>query len=245
MKTAIIVQARMTSTRLPGKVLRPVLDRPLLQYVVERLARCSEADATIVATTINDTDEPIVALCRELDTSVFRGSEEDVLSRYYHAAEEAGAETVVRITSDCPLIDPAVVDRVIGFFRSRFGQYDYVTNVLTRTYPRGMDCEVFSFQALARAHREATAQPDREHVTPFIYRQPERFRLGNVPFDRDASKHRWTVDTPEDFELIRKFIEALYPTRPEFTLEDCLELIAEHPEWSELNAMIEQKQYGQ
>ncbi len=245
MKTVIIVQARMTSTRLPGKVLKRVLDKPLLEYQIERLRRVKLADEIVIATTVNDTDQPIVELCNSLSVSYFRGSEEDVLSRYYGAAKENYADMVVRVTSDCPLIDPQIIDEIISFYVENSDKYDYVSNCLTRSYPRGMDTEVFSFKALQEAFLSATAQADREHVTPFIYRHPERYGVGHIVYAENQSSHRWTVDTPEDFELIRRIIEALYPQSPEFKLEDCLNLLKQYPDWSNINVHIEQKKYGQ
>ena len=241
MKTAIIVQARMTSTRLPGKVLKPILGKPLLEYQIERLQRVKLADEILIATTTNETDEPIVELCNRLAVAYFRGSEEDVLGRYYQAATEHKADLVVRVTSDCPLIDPKVIDEVIDFYLKNQSNYDYVSNSLERTYPRGMDTEVFSFSTLQQAFWEATAQPDREHVTPFIHRQSARYRLGHVIYSEDCSHHRWTVDTAEDFELIQKIIEAIYPRKPNFTLEDCLSLLKKHPEWYIINSHVSQK----
>lgn len=243
MKIVIIVQARMTSTRLPGKVLKQVLGKPLLEYQIDRLHRVKLAHEIVIATTTNVTDEPIVELCDRLSIPYFRGSEEDVLARYYGAALQHKADVVVRVTSDCPLIDPQVIDRVIQHYID--DRYDYVSNCLERTYPRGMDTEVFSFKALDEAFLEATAQPDREHVTPFIHQQSDRYKLGSVLYNRNCSQHRWTVDTPEDFALIQKILESIYPQNPEFSLEDCLELLDRHPEWSKINAHIEQKQYGQ
>lgn len=245
MKTVIVVQARMTSTRLPGKVVKTVLDKSLLEYMIERLRRVSHADGLVVATTSNATDDPIVSLCDTLGVDWFRGSEEDVLARYHGAASQAGAEAVVRVTSDCPLIDPAVIDGVIATFHDRMPEIDYVSNVLIRSFPRGMDTEVFSFKALDQAFREATEAPQREHVTPFINRQPDRFRIEHISHHPDLSRHRWTVDTPEDFELIERMLTALYPTRPAFDMSDCLALLDAHPDWSSLNAHVEQKQYGQ
>jgi spore coat polysaccharide biosynthesis protein SpsF len=242
MKTAIIVQARMTSTRLPGKVLKEVLGKPLLEYQIERLKRVQLANHLIIATTTNKTDDPIVNLCDRLSTHYFRGSEEDVLSRYYYAAKESKADTVVRVTSDCPLIDPAVIDRVIEFYLTNYPNYDYVSNCIERTYPRGMDTEVFSFQALQEAFWEATAKPDREHVTPFIHRQPERHSLGYVKYHQDQSKHRWTVDTLQDFELIQLILSNIYPLNPEYTMEDCLNLLSNHPDWININKHVKQKQ---
>lgn len=240
MSCAVIVQARMTSTRLPGKVLQPVLGKPLLTYEIERLQRCQNVDTLMVATTTNDTDDPVAALCQQLEIPVFRGSEGDVLSRYYGAALQAKAKTVVRVTADCPLIEPAVVDQVIEHYCSARGSLDYVSNTLTRSFPRGLDVEVFSMAALEQAHHEATEQPHREHVTPFFYTQPQRFRLASVVSDADWSGHRWTVDTPEDFALIRHILEALYPENPAFVLQDVLDLLVKHPDWSLLNAHIEQ-----
>ncbi|MBN3905794.1 MAG: glycosyltransferase family protein [Nostoc sp. NMS1] len=241
MKTVIIVQARMTSTRLPGKVLKKVLDKSLLEYQIERLKRVKLADEIVIATTINRKDLPIIELCDRLSIPYFRGSEEDVLARYYQAAKEHHADVVVRITSDCPLIDPQLIDKVIQFYLEY--EYDYVSNCLQRSYPRGMDTEVFSFLALQQAFVEATAQPDREHVTAFIYMHPERYRLGQIIYSENQSLHRWTVDTADDFELIKRIIEALYPQIPKFTLEDCLDLLRQYPDWSLINAHVEQKKY--
>lgn len=245
MKVVIIVQARMTSTRLPGKVLKEVLGKSLLEYQIERLKRVESAENIIIATTVNETDQPIIELCKRLSIDYFRGSETDVLSRYYQAALAYRADVAVRVTSDCPLIDPWVINQVIQYYLDNQFEYDYVSNSLERTYPRGMDTEVFSFKALKEAFQEATAQPDREHVTPFIHRQPERYHLGHVKYSEDYSHYRWTVDTLEDFELVQKIIEALYPSNPEFTLEDCLRLLKRYPSWSKINSHIEQKQYGQ
>lgn len=232
----------MTSTRLPGKVLKEVLDRPLLEYQIERLRRVDLADEIVIATTTNDTDLPIIKLCQKIDIPYFRGSEENVLERYYYAAQEFGADSVVRITSDCPIIDPAVVNEVIAFYLNNRDKYDYVANNLNRTYPRGMDTEVFSFEALQKAYFEGNSKAEREHVTLFIYRHPERFRIANLPYFEDQSKHRWTVDTSEDFELIRLILNELYPQNALFDLQDVLAILANHPEWVQINAGIQQKE---
>lgn len=239
MRVAIICQARMTSTRLPGKVLLPVLGRPLLAYQLERLQRVRNADTLVVATTSNASDDAIVALCQQLGVATWRGSEHDVLARYADAAAAQHADVVVRVTSDCPLLDPAVVEQAIVAYRA--GDCDYVSNSLQRTFPRGMDVEVFSAAALARAQAEASTPAEREHVTPYIYHHPDCFRLKTLCYPQDQSQHRWTVDTPEDFALIERLLTALYPAQPLFTLEDALALIAQHPEWSALNAHVEQK----
>jgi spore coat polysaccharide biosynthesis protein SpsF len=245
MKVVIINQARMTSTRLPAKVMKLVLGKPLLEYQIERLKRVKLAEQIVVATTINDTDQPIVDLCDRLSIPYYRGSEDDVLARYHGAAIAHQADIVVRVTSDCPIIDPHVIDQAIQFYIDAYPNYDYVSNCSIRTYPRGMDTEVFSFSALDKAFHQATAQPDREHVTTFISRQSNRCKLGQVNYFENYSNHRWTVDTPEDFELIRRIIETLYFLKPEFSLEDCLELLSQNPEWQIINNHVEQKQYGE
>lgn len=242
MDTAIIVQARMGSTRLPGKIMKKVLGKPLLEYQLERLLRVKQADQVVIATTDHGEEQPIIDLCQRLGVPYFRGPEQDVLARYYGAATQYGADVVVRITSDCPLIDPAVVDKVIGFYLAHQAEYDYVSNTFSnRTYPRGMDTEVFSYQALKEAYEEATDEAEREHVTIFIKRHPERYRIKTLPYEKDYSHYRWTVDTPEDFKLIEKMLTAIYPVNPHFTLEDCLTLLAENPDWVKINEHIKQK----
>jgi len=244
MKTIIIVQARMTSTRLPGKVLLKILDKSLVEYQIERLRRVRLADKLVVATTVNDSDLPIVQECSRLGIDYFRGSEDDLLSRYYLAACQYEAADVVRITSDCPLIDPEVINKVIGFYQDNRPHYDYVSNVLTRTYPRGMDTEVFSFKILEEACMAANSPAEREHVTPFIYQNPQRFSLANVANDIDLSQHRWTVDTVEDFQLIKNIVEEVYPVNPLFSMNDVIRVLDQHPGWSEINRLIEQKKLG-
>lgn len=241
MKVVIINQARMTSTRLPGKILKTVLGKSLLEYQIERLQRVKLADELVIATTTNYTDDPIVELCDRAGVSYYRGSEEDVLARYYEAAKQHQADVIVRVTSDCPLIDPEIIDHVIQTYFDH--QCDYASNSLERTYPRGMDTEVFSFESLSQAYSDAIAKPDREHVTPFLHQQPERFKIIPVLNSENYSHHRWTVDTQEDFDLIKNILEAIYPQQPHFTMEDCLNLLNAHPEWQSINVHIEQKKY--
>ena len=239
MKTLIIVQARMTSTRLPGKVLLPLAGEPMLTRLIERLRRVRRADGIVVATTINTSDDPIAALCAQQGVPCHRGSEHDVLARYADAARLNGADTVVRITSDCPLIDPALIDQVIAVYEE--GGSDYVSNMLPPTWPYGMAVEVFSAAALAQAHAEATQAAEREHVTPFLYWYPERYRLRNVASPVDLSQHRWTVDTPEDYTLVSRLFDHLMPTQPHFTQADVLALLEQHPDWIAINQHIQQK----
>lgn len=236
-----IVQARMTSTRLPGKVLREVLGKPLLQYELERLSRIPSLDGLVLATTTNVSDDPLAALARKCDVGLFRGSEEDVLARYHGAALVAGADVVVRFTADCPLIDPVVSEKVIRHYLDNAESFEYVSNTLVRTFPRGLDTEVFPFSVLDTAFHEAVASSEREHVTPFIHRHPERFRLGSVVHEDDLSRHRWTVDTQEDFELIRVLLESLCPAEPNFVLRDVLSVFEKTPKLWKINASVRQK----
>lgn len=238
-RVVLIVQARMTSVRLPGKVLMEVCERPLLGIQIERMVASCEVDQLVVATTSNATDDPIVALCKGLGIATFRGSEEDVLSRYWGAAEAFGAEVVARVTSDCPLLDPRVIDRVSGDYRQ--GGADYVSNTVQRTFPRGMDVEVFSRACLEEAHCRAHNAAEREHVTPYIYGAPRRFVLRQALLGVDLSHHRWTVDTEEDLALTTHILNALWPENPLFTMEDVLALLGRHPEWLVLNADVAQK----
>ena len=242
MKVVAITQARMTSTRLPGKVLREAAGRSLLGHHIERVRRAATVDEVVVATTANATDDVIAGWCAREGVAVFRGSEHDVLSRYVGAANEHDADVVVRVTSDCPLIDPEVIDLTVRAFAAEALDCDYASNRIVHTYPRGLDTEVLWRSVLNTAAREATDAPDREHVTLFVWRQPERFRLVNLQADGDYSRHRWTVDTPEDFELMRRIIEDLYPRRPAFTFADCLDCIRRHPDWPSINAHVEQKE---
>jgi spore coat polysaccharide biosynthesis protein SpsF len=241
MKIGIIIQARMGSTRLPGKSLKEVLGRPLLAYLIDRLKRVKGSPPIILATTTKAADNVLINYASGMEIDSFRGSEDNVLERFYLAAKARHLDVIVRVTADCPLIDPAVIDQTIKTYVENYPKIDYVSNTLTRTYPRGMDVEVFSFRALERAYREATQKDELEHVTPYIYRHPEIFALKGVEFGTDQSQHRWTVDTPEDFELIRRLIEALYPKNPHFSLGDLLKQMESHPEWAAINSHIQQK----
>lgn len=240
-KIEVLVQARMGSTRLPGKVMRQVLGRPLLDFQIERLRQARLPHGIRILTTTEQSDEPIIAFCQKKGLAYFRGPEEDVLDRYYQAAKKAKLDAIVRVTADCPLIDPDILDHAIDVYLSAFPAYDYVSNGLERTFPRGLDVEVFSFQSLEKAYREAKEPEEREHVTPYLYRHPERFHLKNISHSPALDRYRWTVDTPEDFELIRLILEHLYPLNPRFRLQDVLTLLDRHPEWNTINAHIEQK----
>lgn len=240
-KVVLIVQARMGSTRLPGKHLKQVFGKPLIVYLFERLRRVGFADDLLVATTTNPKDDVLVDVCDSHQIPYFRGSEEDVLNRFFEAAKFVSADVIVRICADCPLIDPAVIDETICYYLSHPSN-DMVSNVVQRTYPRGMDVEVFSFQSLESTAREACYPEDREHVTSFVYKHPERFRLGSVTYPTNESVYRWTVDTDEDFALISLILEEVYPKNPLFSLGDLLACAKQHPEWNKINASVKQKE---
>ena len=241
MTTAAIIQARMGSTRLPAKVMKEIKGKTVLSHVIERVRQSKMLDDIIIATTTLDRDDLIENEAIKCGAKVFRGSEDDVLSRYYYTAKENNIDVVVRITSDCPLIDPHVVDEITNFYLA--GNYDLVTNagsdLSQRTYPRGLDTEIFSFAALEEAFINGRAKYQREHVTPYIYENSNKmYYYKNVI---DYSRHRWTLDTEEDFELINKIYEKLYKGCHDFYLNDIIELFNREPDLFEINAHIEQK----
>lgn len=237
MTTVCVIQARMGSERLPGKVLLPILDQPMLHWVVERVQRARLIDEIVIATTERPQDEAIAELCHQHGWSCFRGSETDVLDRYYGAS--AGADHIVRVTSDCPVIDPAVLDYVVAAFQAAVPVVDYASNTLTRTYPRGLDVEVFSRDALVEAWHADTDPGWREHVTPFIYRHPDRFRLLDVTNSVDYSGYRLTVDTPQDLALIRQIYDHF--GHGGFSWGAIITLLQAHPDWLDLNRDVTQK----
>lgn len=233
-RTVAIVQARLGSRRLPGKVLADLEGKPMLARQFERLARCKTLDQLLLATTTEPSDEPVAALASSLGLATYRGSLDDVLDRYYQAAKAARAGTVVRITADCPLIDPVVSDDTVRLYRS--GGLDYAST--GSLYPDGLDTEVFSFQALETAWREARLASEREHVTPFIYKNPDRFRIKTMTPERDLSAQRWTVDEPADLEFVRQVYRRLYRPGGVFLMKDVLELLEREPGLRALNEGI-------
>jgi spore coat polysaccharide biosynthesis protein SpsF len=242
MNIICIVQARVGSTRLPGKVLKKICGKTVLEHDIDRLKRIKNIDEIIIATTTLEKDNSIVKECENLGVKYFRGSEGDVLSRYYYAAKENNGDVVVRVTSDCPLIDSEVSENIIEFYLDNKGKYDYVSNTIERTYPRGLDTEVFSFTSLERAFKEAISPRDREHVTPYIWDNPEIFKLAQYKNSKDYSDLRWTLDTEEDFELINRVYNLLYPNmNSKFEFQDILNLYNYYPELKSINAHIEQK----
>ena len=231
---AAILQARVSSTRLPGKVLRPILGVPMIIRQIERIHRAQLIDKLIIATSTDPTDNTLADLCEEKNIVFFRGSLNDVLDRFYQAAKPLHPEHIVRLTGDCPLTDPQLVDRIITFHLQ--GGFDYTSNALEPTYPDGLDVEIFRFPCLDQAWKEATLPSQREHVTPFINRQPDRYRIGHIKNAVDLSHLRWTVDEPLDFVLVTRIYEELLPENPEFTTDDVLALLNANPELITLNA---------
>lgn len=246
-RTVAIIQARMGSTRLPGKVLREIHGSPMLYHVARRALAASTLDTVVIATTTESADEEIVSFCHENALLCFRGSEQDVLDRYYRCAREYAAQMVVRITSDCPLIDPEIIDKTVEAFafqssRNQLpenGPPDYASNCIVRTYPRGLDTEVMTFAALERAWLEAREPYQRAHVTPYFYQNPSRFKVLSVVGGSDFSAHRWTVDTPEDLEFVRAVYSHFGDNS--FSWNEVLRLLEHHPELSEINSSVLQK----
>ncbi len=237
-----IIQARMGSTRLPEKVMRSVAGRPMIHHVVERVQQITGVDEVVVATSTKDREKPLVEYVESMaGVKLFRGPEHDVLRRYAEAAEAFSADVVMRITGDCPLLSPRVSAQVLqAFLRSR-ERCDYATNTLQRTFPRGLDTAVMSVDTLRTAHREATTPQQREHVTVYIWTNPQRFELVGVRDEVDRHHLRWTVDRAEDLRFVQRVYDALYHPSSLFEYEDVLALLEEHPQWIEINRGVRQK----
>lgn len=242
MKTVAIIQARMSSSRLPGKVLQEAGGRPLLERMVERVKKAARLDEIVVATTVDPTDEPIQDFCKEKGFNFFRGNLMDVLDRYYQAALSTKADIVVRLTGDCPFMDPALIDETLDLMTQC--QADFACNRLpppfTRTYPIGLDVEAVTFSALETAWNQAKEKHEREHVMPYFYEVPDRFKVVKLDYKVDYGSLRWTVDTPEDLEFVRAVYSALN-NRNDFTWLEVLQLVKEHPELTEINASVHHK----
>ncbi|MFN2235577.1 MAG: cytidylyltransferase domain-containing protein [Anaerolineales bacterium] len=270
MKSIAIIQARMSSSRLPGKVMLKIGDRPMLEWVVERTLRAQSINEVVVATTIDPSDDPVFKFCRDKEYRVGRGSVHDVLDRYYQIAKQFHTDVVIRITADCPLIDPKLIDQTMLVFTSDLGfqemgahHFDFVANRLPppwgRTFPIGLDIEIFSFNALEQAHQLAKTKYQREHVTPYFYEgtpveqlqyhvssslyssatSPQGFNIALLHHAPDYGKLRWTVDTPEDIELVRKI--ATYFSDDTFSWLDVLQLVEKNPELTRINSQVKHK----
>lgn len=225
MKTLAIVQARMGSTRLPQKVMMPIRGVPLIEWLLRRLSRCTQLDQIVVATSTNTNNHVLVDCVEKLGFVTSRGSEDDVLDRYYQAAKQFRPDIIVRITADCPLMDPALVDELVSAFKR--SSFDYLCNINPPTYPDGLDIEVFSREALEKAWTETQDVYEREHVTPYL-RESGRFKTKNLPFEQDHSGERWTLDEPADFLVIEKVIEHFWP-RDDFGWQEVISLRQTHP----------------
>lgn len=255
MKTIAIIQARMKASRLPGKVLLDIAGQPMLAHVIERTGRANTVDQVVVATTTDPADDPVETFCKTESVLCYRGSQYDVLDRYYQAARVCRAEIIVRITADCPIIDPGVIDKTVYAFLGITNAtpnsqvalpYDFAANRLPppwgRTYPIGLDTEVCSFDGLELAWIEAKLPHQREHVMPFFYEQPKRFRILLINHDPDYGSLRWTVDTPEDLELVRQ-IFGYFPGRNDFSWLEVLALFERYPELAQINSQVLHKNY--
>jgi spore coat polysaccharide biosynthesis protein SpsF len=241
MRVVGIIQARMGSTRLPGKVLKDIGRQTMLSRVVRRTQRAHMVSQVVVATTRSSADGVVVEECERLGVPVFRGSEQDVLDRYYRAAKVHRAEAVVRITSDCPLIDPEIVDRVVQEFLDGQPEIDYVSNTFPgRMFPRGLDTEIVRFGALEKIWHEAHDPAWREHVTPYIYRHPELFNIHGIANEIDLSHLRWTVDTIEDLKFVQRIYE--YFGHDRFSWREILSVLDQHPKWKAINRKVAQKE---
>lgn len=235
MKIKAIIQARMGSSRLPGKVLMEVMGRPLLSYEIERLRFNKTIDEIFIATTVNKVDDPIAKFSEKEGLRFYRGSEDDVLDRYYQAAKKYNANHIMRLTADCPLIQPDICDRIVDtYFDSGC---DYACT--GESFAEGLDCEVISFKALSQAWREAKLKSEREHVTLYIRNHPERFRLVIVENKTDDSKYRLSVDEKEDYSVVKAILENLYKRSDNyFTIEEIFAFLNAHPEIYKLNSHI-------
>lgn len=234
-RITVIIQVRVGSQRLAKKVLRKILGKPMIWYVLKRVKRIKKIQQIVIATTIQKEDDIIVKIAKENGIAVFRGSEIDVLDRYYNCAKEFNADPIIRITSDCPLIDPFLVNELLEYYIKH--DFDYVSNTIVPTYPDGLDIEIFSFKTLENAAINAKMRSEREHVSPYIKNHPKKFKLYNYKNKKDLSTYRWTVDEPRDLQFIRKIYSQM---RPEliFSMKDVLSIILKNPKITDINRRI-------
>lgn len=236
-----IIQTRRESTRLPDKVLMPLAGKPLFVQQVRRVQSAFLSGQVAVATTLSAADDRVVEICREEGIECYRGHAADLLDRHYRAACLYSADIVLKIPSDCPLIDPEIIDKVIAYYLEHEHQYDYVSNLHPATYPDGNDVEIMNLACLREAHNHASALMEREHTTPYIWERPELFRIGNVEMEGGVDysmTHRFTIDYEEDYRFIRAVYEALYPFNPLFGVRDILSLLERRPDIYAINAEL-------
>ena len=239
-----IIQARMGSSRLPGKVLKDICGQPMLAWVVERARMAKHIDEVVLATTTDPDDDAVAAFCRDHHIECFRGDVFDVLNRYYQTALHYQADIIVRLTGDCPLVDPQLIDQVVAVLQTR--KLDFAANRLPppykRTYPIGLDVEVVTMQALTDAWQHAELKMEREHVMPYMYDGAKTFKTFVVDAETDHGAQRWTVDTPQDLEFVREIAKRL-DCRKDFTWLDVLALVQAHPELTAINADVHHKSF--
>jgi spore coat polysaccharide biosynthesis protein SpsF len=238
MKIVIVIQARTGSSRLPNKTMMPLAGSTVLARMVERVQRSIYASEVVVATTIDKGDDPIEELCVKENFKYYRGHPTDLLDRHYQAALLHNADVMVKIPSDCPLISPSIIDRVLKYYIDNTGKYDFVSNLHPATYPDGNDVEVVPMNILEIAHKEAVRDFEREHTTPFIWENYERFRVGNVVWESGldfSMSYRWTIDYIEDYNFIKRVYDELYENNPEFEFKDIIRLLAEKEEILDIN----------
>ena len=231
----------MGSTRLPGKVLKNIKGKPMVWHLIDRLKNSKWITEMVIATTIAPEDDAILHFCEDQGVECFRGSELDVLDRYYQAAQFYATDIVVRITSDCPLIDVDIVDCVIEYYKDHSDQYDGASNAIKRTFPRGLGVEVFSMKSLKEAWLKADKSHQREHVSPYIYEHPEKFRLYSLEHSEDLTDFRWTVDEQVDLDFVREVYGCLYKESGYFGMDDILELLEKEPNLKDINKNVQQK----
>jgi spore coat polysaccharide biosynthesis protein SpsF len=235
-----ILQARMGSTRFPSKVLMEIKGKSLLESYVDRVRPSKSIDKIIIATTIKENDDQIEHLAAKIGVECFRGSENDLLDRYYQCARKCKADVIVRLTPDDPFVDHEVIDRAVGIFLKQ--KVDFVTNHFEPTYPEGLDIEVYSFQAMEKSWKEAKLLSEREHVFPYIQNNPDKFKIINFKQEKDYSHLRWTIDYECDFEMTKKIYDHLYDKKHIFLQDDILKLVKEHPEIAEMNSHIKRRE---
>jgi spore coat polysaccharide biosynthesis protein SpsF (cytidylyltransferase family) len=233
-KTLCIIQARMNSTRLPGKILMRVRDKTILEYVLIRVRQAQNIDKIVIATTDRKEDDATENLCKEINADCYRGSENDVLDRFYQAAKKYEADTIIRITGDCPLLPPEIIGQLLDKFNE--GNFDMVSS--GPSFAEGFDCEIFSFKMLELAARSASKISEREHVTLYLHTHPEVCKKCVVENKTDDSKYRVVVDEPRDFEVVKTIIENLYSRDPYFTADDVKKFLDMHPEVAQINSDI-------
>ncbi|HEY9002090.1 MAG TPA: glycosyltransferase family protein [Mucilaginibacter sp.] len=238
-KIVIVVQARMSSNRLPGKVMLPILGESLLYRMIERLKMIRHQAQIVIAIPEEAGDDIIEKEATKIGVPCFRGSLNNLLDRHYQVAKQYNADIILKIPSDCPLIDPRIIDQVLDFYFDHHGQYDFVSNLHPASFPDGNDVEIMTMACIEKTWKEATRQLELEHTTPYIWENPEKFRIGNVLYNtgKDYSmSHRFTIDYQADYDFIEAVFEELYPIKPDFSCEDILDLLAKRPNIYKINA---------